>query len=112
MPRTISENHQWVAATHIDLDDKAARRAANRGTVRVPADTKVEVLETYCVMCRRSFEDVSDQPCSAAQTTEHLRGGPIGERAKRTHPAHDCEAYDCHEGSPETTPVIVHQVAI
>lgn len=109
MPRTISEQHQWVAATYVDLDEKAARRGNNRGTVRVPADTKVEVLDVLCVMCRRSFDDVSDQPCSAADSTEHLRGGPLGERAKRKHPEHDCQAYGCTEGQPNDTG---HRVAI
>lgn len=86
----------------MDLDDRRARRAFNRGTVRVPADTKVEVLDVYCAMCRRSYTDAADTPCSAAQSTEHLRGGPIGERAKRKHPHHDCESVGCDLPRPET----------
>lgn len=98
MPRVLTRHHQWVAATHIDLTDAAARRGVKRGTVRVPAETKVEILEVYCALCRRAYEDVVDQPCPAFESTEHLHGGPIGERAKRKHPYHDCERYDCHEG--------------
>lgn len=102
MPRVISAQHQWVAATEVDLDERRARRARNRGTVRVAADTKVEVMEVYCAMCRRSFDDAADTPCSAAESTEHLRGGPIGERAKRKHPHHDCAAVGCELPRPAT----------
>lgn len=42
-------------------------------------------MEAYCSNCRRSYEDVADQPCSVVVVgNEHLRGGPIGVRAKRT----------------------------
>jgi hypothetical protein len=113
MPRTYSRTHQWVAAAYVDLDDKGARRAYHRETVRIPADTKVDVEEVLCIMCRRPFDDVSDQPCAAYETTEHLRGGPIGERAKRKHPDHDCDAYGCTEGQqqmrPGTVPVVEQQ---
>jgi hypothetical protein len=60
-----------------------ARQADRRGTIRIAKETKVEVLEVYCVQCRRPFEDVEGQSCIAAQSREHLIGGPIGERKKR-----------------------------
>jgi hypothetical protein len=102
MPRVISQQHQWVVATEVDVDERRARRAVNRGTVRVAADTKVDALDVYCAMCRRSFDDACDTPCSAAESTEHLRGGPIGERAKRKHPHHVCEEVGCTEPRPDT----------
>jgi hypothetical protein len=60
---------------------------------------KVEVLDVYCLQCRRVFEDAPNE-CIAAVTTEHLRGGPIGERQKRKHPHHDCYRYNCTEPLP------------
>jgi len=95
MPRIISEQHQWVGAITVDLQPHLARRGNSRGTIRIPADTPVEVLEVYCAMCKRPFDDVADKPCSAASGTEHLRGGPLGERKKRIHAHHDCEQVGC-----------------
>lgn len=99
-PRIITAKHQWVIATTIDVDEPLARKGNQRGTVRIPADTKVDVMDTYCAMCRRAYEDVADVPCSAAVIgTEHLRGGPIGVRAKRKHPQHDCIATSCEHAA-------------
>jgi hypothetical protein len=69
----------------------------------VVPDTHTFALDDFiwthnCAMCRRPYEDVVGQPCSAFDSTEHLRGGPIGERAKRLHPHHDCEKYGCTLG--------------
>jgi hypothetical protein len=41
------------------------------------------------------MDDVGDLPCAAYESNEHLRGGPIGERAKRKHRYHDCDELDC-----------------
>lgn len=94
MPRTISDQHDWVGAIILDLPEHLARRGSTRETLRIPADTHVEVLEVYCAMCKRPFDAVADKPCSASEGTEHLRGGPIGERKKRAH-HHDCEQVGC-----------------
>lgn len=84
-PRVITTEHQWVIAATIDVNDQIARKGVQRGVVRIPSDTQIDVMETYCAMCRKMYEDVADAPCSAASIgTEHLRGGPIGVRAKRT----------------------------
>lgn len=86
MSRTITTHHQWVIAATIDVPEPLARKGVQRGVVRIPAGQKIDVMETYCAMCRKTYEDVADVPCSAAIIgTEHLRGGPIGVRAKRTH---------------------------
>lgn len=104
LPEAISSDHKWVGATHVPLDEKQARWASHRGSIRIPPgedgeQLKVEVLDVYCLQCRRVFGDVASG-CSAADTTEHLRGGPIGERRRRKHPWHDCYAYDCTEPLP------------
>lgn len=86
MPRIITAKHQWVIAATIDVEEPVARKGVQRGVVRIAAQTKIDVMETYCAMCRKTYEDVADVPCSAAVIgTEHLRGGPIGVRAKRGH---------------------------
>lgn len=87
MPRKITAQHQWVIAATIGVEEPIARKGVQRGVVRIAAETKIDVMETYCAMCRKTYEDVADIPCSAAVGTEHLRGGPIGVRAKRGHAA-------------------------
>lgn len=89
-----SEQHVWVGAATIPLDDKQARRAVLRHSVRIPANLKIPILETYCDQCRRPWDDVCDEPCEAYASNEHLRGGPIKERRKRKH-GHDCQAVGC-----------------
>lgn len=59
-------------------------------------DLKVDALDVYCGECKRPYDDVADQACEAAESNEHLRGGPLnGERAKRKHRYHDCEELRC-----------------
>lgn len=93
--RVVTETHQWVGASTVTLDPNQARYAQWRGYVDIPIAERVAVLEVYCGECRRPYEDVSGDPCSAAASNEHLRGGPIGTRAKRKHPFHDCTAAAC-----------------
>lgn len=84
-------SHAWVVAATVDLDEHLARQAFRRGTVRVPAETpshappslKIDVLDVYCGQCRRPWEDVHEKTCIAAETKDHLIGGPTGERKKR-----------------------------
>lgn len=80
MPDQTLPDHKWVGASNVPLDERAARRADRRGSVRVAVETKVEVLEVYCLNCRRPYEDVVGEPCVM---THWLHGGPIGERKKR-----------------------------
>lgn len=95
MPRVITEHHQWVIAAFVDVTDKQARWASRRGNVKVDA-CKVEALDVLCAMCRRTWEDVSDQPCAAAKDNKHLRGGDEdGKRKGRKHPHHDCASAGC-----------------
>jgi len=94
MPDAITPTHKWVGASHVPLDDQQARRALRRRSIRITSDIRVEVLDIYCAQCRRTFED-APETCIAFETTEHLRGGPIGQRERRKHPHHDCLKYDC-----------------
>lgn len=93
-PGTDENGHQWMGAATITLTLPQARRAVLRGSIRVPESTRVDVLETYCGLCRRPYDDVCDEPCAAADSTLHLHGGPIGTRKKRKH-NHDCELAGC-----------------
>lgn len=93
MARLYSRDHVYVGATYVELSQSLARTAKRRGTARIPADTKVEVLEVICIQCRRPFDAVDGKPCAAADDTtrDHLIGGPsgssaTGERKKRKHP--------------------------
>lgn len=83
LPRAVSRTHRWVVAAVIGLPDTLAAQAFRRGTARLPSATKIEVLETYCAQCRRPYERVVDVDCEAAESKDHLIGGPTGERAKR-----------------------------
>jgi hypothetical protein len=91
---TASTDHIWVGAALVALTAKQIKYAEWRGYVDMPPQ-RVDILECYCDACRRPYDDVADQPCAAAVNNEHLRGGPIGERQKRKHPAHDCAKYGC-----------------
>lgn len=102
MPEEMTEpeetaEHVWVGASTVELDLKQAHRAVLRHSIRIPEQTKIDVLEVYCSACRRPWDDVAGEPCLAASTTEHLRGGPIGERKKRGH-RHNCAVLGCETG--------------
>lgn len=100
-----SETHVWVAAATVSLDERQAKRAVLRHSVRIPKELRISVLEVYCGQCRRPWDDVADELCSAAKGNEHLRGGPIGERKKRkTAHLHDCQALGCPGVNGEYTP--------
>jgi hypothetical protein len=91
-----TNDHKWVGATHVPLSEPQAKMGNRRGTTRVDlSDVKIDILEVYCEQCRRPFDAVNGKPCPAAENRDHLIGGPTGERAKRNHPAHDCERYGC-----------------
>jgi hypothetical protein len=89
--------HHWVIASTVEVTPRQARRAVLRGSVRMPEKVRIDALEVYCKECRRPWDDVVTEPCAAAAGTEHLRGGPIGERKKRKQyrHEHDCARYDC-----------------
>lgn len=49
----------------------------------MPQDTKIDVMEVYCGQCRRPYDAVCEKDCEAAESKDHLIGGPTGERKKR-----------------------------
>lgn len=98
-PGTDDDGHLWMGAATVTLNLPQARRAVLRGSIRIPGATRVDILETYCGLCRRPYDDVAGEPCIAASSTEHLHGGPIGTRKKRKH-NHDCELCGCFEPDP------------
>jgi hypothetical protein len=87
--------HRWVAAATVSLNDAEAKLAQMRGSIRLAERVRIDCLEIYCGSCKRPWDDVFDEPCEALESTEHLRGGPIGIRRKRNHAHHDCEMLGC-----------------
>lgn len=102
MPKAeYSENHVWVAAATVGLDNKQALHAYLRHSVRIPQEFKINVLDVYCEQCRRPWDDVVNELCEAYVSNEHLRGGPIGVRKKRKH-EHRCDLLGCNTGMTAT----------
>lgn len=84
--------HGWVGSALVPLDDEQARAAVARKAVVLPGRLHFDIIETYCQACRRPYTDVAGAICEAAASNEHLRGGPIGVRQKRHHPADEVGA--------------------
>lgn len=84
MAGTVGNGHAWVGAALVSLPSNIVKQADQRGTVRLPEKTKVTVLEVYCLNCRRPHDAVAGQDCQALESKDHLIGGPIGTRRKRT----------------------------
>ena len=78
--------HDWVGASAVALTERQARLALLRGVLALPGRARFNVLDVYCRKCRRPYEDVGDQPCSADIDNSHLRGGPV-EDVRRHRPA-------------------------
>lgn len=83
------ELHVWVGSALVPLDDEQARNAVIRHAVTLPGRHHFSIIETYCHACRRPYSDVAEIECEAAESNEHLRGGPIGERQRRQHDDED-----------------------
>lgn len=85
-PTSRDLSHAWIAAATVELDEATARHANFRQSFRVKVHTRIEALEVYCSACRRPFDDVAGEHCSAKVNNEHLIGGDQRERAKRKTP--------------------------
>lgn len=83
MPERQDHGHRWVGATTFALPNTVVRQAHKRGTFRLRMDAKVAIEEVYCANCRKTYERCLDKPCEAAESREHLIGGPIGDQRKR-----------------------------
>lgn len=79
--------HVWAINAQVIVDDKQARIADFRGSIRVKEQTRINALDVICVNCRRAYEDVVDQDCEEKIDNRHLIGGDQRERAKRKKPA-------------------------
>jgi len=102
MPRKpVSPLHAWVGAATVDLDGRAASQAFRHGHVKVDVDTDISVLEVYCAACRRTYDDVADSSCGAAEGKTHLIGGSARTRKKRVHDNHDCSLFGCDPSERE-----------
>lgn len=78
-PPIVRDEHHWVGAAYVPLDEGLAKHANRRGSARLRADLKITVLEVMCGSCRRPFDEVAGQPCVLGTW---LHGGPVDERAK------------------------------
>lgn len=96
MPRkSVSPQHSWVGASTSRLDERSASVAVRNGWVKIDVDTVLNVLEVYCFQCRRTYDDVSGEPCAAAGGVGHLIGGPVRTRKRRSHEDGDCDGGEC-----------------
>jgi hypothetical protein len=111
--RITTTEHRWVAAALVPLDERQARKAVKNGKLGLGTDVPIDydapavmisTLEVYCAECRRPFRDVNGHECEAAESNEHLRGGPIGTRAPRRHDFHDCDAVGCDTSTARRLP--------
>jgi hypothetical protein len=94
-PRTA---HSWLGACEIRLETEQAETGGQSGFVVLQTGREVleaPVLDVYCRECRRRWVAVAAAECEAAESNEHLRGGPIGVRASRKHRYHECEKLGC-----------------
>lgn len=100
-----SSKHQWYAAANIDIAQSDAEQALELGYVKLPAETRVDVLDLRCKQCQRWYDEVRSDPCSAAtEGTAHLIGGPgPNVRRKRKCRLHDLPFGDCEHLHTEPT---------
>ena len=83
VPEGPNLSHDWVVAATIAVDEKTAKRADFRLSFRATEGQRIDALEVYCSGCRRPYDDVADQACSAKIDNRHLIGGDQSVRAKR-----------------------------
>ncbi|WP_431959325.1 hypothetical protein [Actinacidiphila sp. bgisy160] len=86
-PPAKKADHAWVVAAELPVETNIARYADFRGSFVIKeGGQRVNALEVYCKACKRPFEDVADQECSALIDNRHLIGGDQRVRAKRLPP--------------------------
>ena len=80
----VDLSHTWMVAANIPVTERLAAFAAMRKYYLIPEKTRVSALDVYCGECRRTINDLEDQPeCSAKTNNEHLIGGDQAHRKKR-----------------------------
>jgi hypothetical protein len=75
-----------VVAAELPVSAAVAKYADFRGSFVTKTAQQVTALEVYCKDCRRPYEDVADQACSAKIDNRHLIGGDQRVRSKRLPP--------------------------
>ncbi|MEU9355012.1 hypothetical protein AB0D65_29455 [Streptomyces griseoloalbus] len=79
-------SHVWVVAAEIEVTPKIASVADYRGSFKASEGQRVDALEVYCKGCRRPYDEVRGDDCSAKIDNTHLIGGDQTRRAKRNVP--------------------------
>ncbi|MDH6449653.1 hypothetical protein M2155_002061 [Streptomyces sp. SAI-119] len=79
-------SHVWVVAAEIEVIPKIAKVADYRGSFKATEGQRIDALEVYCKGCRRPYDEVTGQDCSAKIDNRHLIGGDQSTRAKRKIP--------------------------
>ncbi|WP_245936546.1 hypothetical protein [Streptomyces cahuitamycinicus] len=79
-------SHVWVVAAEIEVVPKVAKVADYRGSFKATEGQRIDALEVYCKGCRRPYDEVTGQDCSAKIDNRHLIGGDQSTRAKRKIP--------------------------
>ncbi|MFC8953646.1 hypothetical protein ACFT8P_13585 [Streptomyces sp. NPDC057101] len=73
----------WVVAAEIVVTPKVASIADFRGSFKTEADQRVDALDVYCRGCRRPYDEVKGDPCTAKINDAHLIGEDQTARVKR-----------------------------
>ncbi|MEE1764401.1 hypothetical protein [Streptomyces sp. SP18BB07] len=79
-------SHVWVVAAEIVVTPRIAKTADYRGSFKAVGGQRIDALEVYCKACRRPYDEVTGQDCSAKVDNRHLIGGDQSTRAKRKIP--------------------------
>ncbi|WP_220213209.1 hypothetical protein [Streptomyces shenzhenensis] len=85
-PKAPDLSHVWVVAAEVEVTPKIAKTADYRGSFKATAGQRIDALEVYCKGCRRPYDEVTGQDCSAKIDNRHLIGGDQSTRAKRKIP--------------------------
>ncbi|WP_411147389.1 hypothetical protein [Streptomyces sp. A30] len=79
-------SHVWVVAAEVEVTPRIAKTADYRGSFKASEGQRIDALEVYCKGCRRPYDEVTGQDCSAKIDNRHLIGGDQSTRAKRKIP--------------------------
>ncbi|MFF7169674.1 hypothetical protein [Streptomyces pseudovenezuelae] len=85
-PKAADLSHVWVVAAEVEVTPKIAKTADYRGSFKATEGQRIDALEVYCKGCRRPYDEVTGQDCSAKIDNRHLIGGDQSIRAKRKIP--------------------------
>lgn len=84
--KALDLSHVWVVAAEVQVTPKIAKIADHRGSFKTAEGQRIDALDVYCKGCRRPFDEVTGEDCSAKVDNRHLIGGDQSTRAKRKIP--------------------------